>query len=246
MLLVIHMCLSLKLQVACACAHRSCAPPVARRSLASAPPQVSPQHMRLTRPAMLPAHHHRRFATGPNLYSSDALIQEFYSKEGASPSSSVHILLDTTLSGKRSHGAQVSLPGCPPVSLSPHQSRAFLKQTKEITAAVHILLDTTRSGKRKRLHGARVSVQTSAPCWSAGGRLVSDLLGRRCARSRTRFARSRPTSRLISNQVLTPDLGTRGFDRMGPLLTVFGGLSRQKRRRAALPSKADRSDSKPG
>ncbi|MEW5296894.1 MAG: hypothetical protein WDW36_000141 [Sanguina aurantia] len=46
------------------------------------------------------------FATGPNLYSSDALIQEFYSKEGASPSSSVHILLDTTLSGKRSHGAQ--------------------------------------------------------------------------------------------------------------------------------------------
>ncbi|MEW5318882.1 MAG: hypothetical protein WDW38_010066 [Sanguina aurantia] len=46
------------------------------------------------------------FATGANLYSSDALIQEFYSKEGASASSSIHILVDTTLSGKKASAAQ--------------------------------------------------------------------------------------------------------------------------------------------
>ncbi|KAG2488313.1 hypothetical protein HYH03_013163 [Edaphochlamys debaryana] len=34
------------------------------------------------------------FATGPELYNSDALIQEFYSKESAHP---VHIVVDTTL-----------------------------------------------------------------------------------------------------------------------------------------------------
>lgn len=38
------------------------------------------------------------FATGPALFNSDALIQEFYTKEGTN---SIHLLVDTTLSGGR-------------------------------------------------------------------------------------------------------------------------------------------------
>lgn len=94
-----------------------------------------------------------RFATGPALYGSDALIQEFYVKEAANP---VHLLVDTTLADKNFNiQAYVSRALC-------LGEKNLAMQFVEVPCEVSMLFGLAASGSTWQRRGPVLTVVVSA------------------------------------------------------------------------------------